>query len=72
MLSFRSKAASAGPIGVGGAVNSTITNATPLFTYSKSKGLFAGVSLEGSVLIERKDTNQAFYGKPIPAMELLR
>ncbi|CEQ41595.1 SPOSA6832_03331, partial [Sporobolomyces salmonicolor] len=45
--------AAAGPIGVGGAVNTAILNPAPVFTYSKSKGLFAGVSLEGTVLIER-------------------
>lgn len=46
--------AAAGPIGVGGAVNTALsTKPAPMFTYSKSKGLFAGVSLEGTVLIER-------------------
>ena len=49
-----SLAAAAGPIGVGGAVNTAISaKPAPMFTYSKSKGLFAGVSLEGTVLIER-------------------
>jgi lipid-binding SYLF domain-containing protein len=46
-------AAAAGPIGVGGAVNTSLINPAPIFTYSKSKGLFAGMSLEGTVLIER-------------------
>ncbi|GAA5844205.1 hypothetical protein JCM3766R1_000967 [Sporobolomyces carnicolor] len=64
-------AAAAGPIGVGGAVNTALVNPSPVFTYSKSKGLFAGVSLEGTVLIERKDANEAFYGQPIPAVDLL-
>lgn len=46
--------AAAGPIGVGGAVATAISlNPAPMFTYSKSKGLFAGVSLEGTALIER-------------------
>lgn len=48
-----SLAAAAGPIGVGGAVNTAILNPAPMFTYSKSKGLYAGVSLEGTVLVER-------------------
>lgn len=64
-------AAAAGPIGVGGAVNTAVLNPAPMFTYSKSKGLFAGVSLEGTMLIERKDANAAFYGQPIPAIDLL-
>ncbi|POY73418.1 hypothetical protein BMF94_3756 [Rhodotorula taiwanensis] len=66
-----SLAAAAGPIGVGGAVNTAILNPAPMFTYSKSKGLYAGVSLEGTVLVERKDANEAFYGQSIPAVSLL-
>ena len=34
-------------------------------------GLFAGLSLEGTALIERKDANKAFYGSPIPARDIL-
>lgn len=49
-------AATAGPVGVGGAVNSSIINPSPMFSYSKSKGLFAGVSLEGTILVERVRT----------------
>ena len=36
-----------------------------------SPGLFAGVSLEGTALIERKDANREFYGSPIPARDIL-
>lgn len=82
-------AAAAGPVGVGGAVNTSLLKPAPMFTYSKSKGLFAGVSLEGTVLIERvsrpstsrgllltirdeqKDANEAFYGQPLAAVDLL-
>ncbi len=34
-------------------------------------GLFAGLSLEGTVLIERKDANREFYGSPVPARDIL-
>ena len=34
-------------------------------------GLFAGLSLEGTVLIERKDANRDFYGSSIPARDIL-
>jgi SH3 domain-containing YSC84-like protein 1 len=34
-------------------------------------GLFAGLSLEGTVLIERKDANKDFYGSAIPARDIL-
>lgn len=42
-----------------------------IFSYSKTKGLFAGVSLEGSMIIERKDANAKLYGRQISAKELL-
>jgi len=42
-----------------------------VFAYSKTKGLFAGVSLEGSVLIERRDANEKMYGGRITARQLL-
>ncbi|KAI9663586.1 MAG: hypothetical protein M1829_006045 [Trizodia sp. TS-e1964] len=42
-----------------------------VFSYSKTKGLFAGVSLEGSALIERRDANEKMYGSRITAAQLL-
>ncbi len=66
-----SLSAAAGPIGTGGAIQTAIRDPAPLFTYSRSKGLFAGISLEGTVLVERKETNKDFYGQPIPAVDLL-
>lgn len=38
---------------------------------SKTKGLFAGISIEGSIIIERKDANSKFYGQKVNAKELL-
>ncbi|KAH0548050.1 hypothetical protein GP486_008209 [Trichoglossum hirsutum] len=42
-----------------------------IFSYSKTKGLFAGVSLEGSVLVERRDANGKLYNRRIAARDLL-
>ncbi|KAF8710531.1 hypothetical protein RHS03_01940, partial [Rhizoctonia solani] len=63
--------ASAGPIGTGGAVQASLASPAPMFSYSKSKGLFAGLSLEGTILIERKDANRDFYGSDVPAKDIL-
>jgi len=63
--------ATAGPIGTGGSLQSALAHPAPMFSYSKSKGLFAGISLEGTVLVERKDANKAFYGSAIPARDIL-
>lgn len=35
-----------------------------VFTYCRSRGLFAGISLEGSYLIERKETNRKYAQQP--------
>eukprot|EP00158_Paraphelidium_tribonemae_P007960 Partr_v1_DN28410_c0_g2_i1_m42098 putative SH3 domain containing, Ysc84-like 1 (S. cerevisiae) len=63
----------AGPVGrtaeAAGAVGNSRLAA--IFSYSKTKGLFAGVSLEGSVIIERKDANSDFYGRPMSAKDIL-
>jgi hypothetical protein len=42
-----------------------------IFSYSKTKGLFAGVSLEGSGIIERRDANEKLYGRRWTAREIL-
>jgi len=41
------------------------------YAYAHSKGFFAGVSLEGSVLVTRDDVNAKFYGRPVTSSELL-
>lgn len=61
-----------GPIGTGAAVSAALVHSAPMFTYSRSKGLYGGLSLEGTALLERKDANAQFYGQPIPAIDLLR
>jgi hypothetical protein len=49
----------------------TLGNLAAIYSYSKTKGIFAGVSLEGSVIIERKDANSKFYNRKIGAKEIL-
>jgi SH3 domain-containing YSC84-like protein 1 len=63
----------AGPVGrnAEAAGAASLRSLAGIFSYSKTKGLFAGVSLEGSVIIERKDANTKLYGRPISARELL-
>ncbi|GAB4190061.1 MAG: lipid-binding SYLF domain-containing protein [Simkaniaceae bacterium] len=42
-----------------------------VYSYSRSQGLFVGVSLEGAVLVEREGVNRDFYGRYVSARELL-
>jgi hypothetical protein len=43
----------------------------PAFSYSHSRGLFAGLSLDGSLVMTRSEVNHCFYGRPVTAAELL-
>lgn len=63
----------AGPLGRAGEASGAAgtSGVATVFSYAKSKGLYAGISLEGSVLLERKDANTKFYGRPIPAKAIL-
>ena len=61
--------AAAGP--VGRAAEASVTPTAAIYTYSRSKGLFAGVSLEGAVIGTRKSLNQEYYGRPATAFDIL-
>ena len=63
----------AGPVGrnAEAAGAASLKGVAGVFSYSKTKGLFAGVSLEGSVLIERRDANEKLYNGKITARQLL-
>ncbi|KAI9006978.1 SH3 domain-containing YSC84-like protein 1 [Hyaloraphidium curvatum] len=61
-----------GPIGRTGELDIALADLAPLYTYSKTKGLFAGISLEGSVIIERQWANEAKYGKGVRAEDILK
>ncbi|XP_058282362.1 SH3 domain-containing YSC84-like protein 1 isoform X2 [Hylobates moloch] len=60
-----------GPLGRNLEGNVALRSSAAVFTYCKSRGLFAGVSLEGSCLIERKETNRKFYCQDIRAYDIL-
>ncbi|KAM4042886.1 SH3 domain-containing YSC84-like protein 1 isoform 1-T1 [Anomaloglossus baeobatrachus] len=61
-----------GPLGRNLEGDVAIRSSAAVYTYCKSRGLFAGISLEGSGLIERKETNRKFYcQEDIRAYEIL-
>lgn len=64
-------AAAAGPKGRDAAAASDATMRAEMLTYSRSRGLFAGVSLEGSTLRQDNRANQDLYGKKISAEEII-
>jgi SH3 domain-containing YSC84-like protein 1 len=42
-----------------------------MFSYSRSQGLFGGLSVEGTVIATRNDDNAAYYCKPVSAKDIL-
>jgi hypothetical protein len=44
----------------------------PIYTYSLSKGLYAGVSLDGKVIVTRNRVNEKFYGRSVSGLEILQ
>lgn len=62
----------AGPVGIGGVVESEVhKRQAPLFTYLKSRGFYAGVQIDGTIVIERSDANEEFYHERIGAKDIL-
>src|SRR5947209_1084756 len=65
-------AAAAGPKGRDTAAATDATMRAEILSYSRSRGLFAGVSLEGSTLRQDNSANEKLYGRKLTAKEILR
>jgi len=63
-------AAAAGPTGAQATGYNAASMNVDVLTYSRTKGLFAGVSLEGASMDTDKDANKALYGKEIGSREI--
>jgi SH3 domain-containing YSC84-like protein 1 len=63
--------AAAGPKGRTAGASTDITMQAEMLTYSRSRGLFAGVSLEGSTLRSDDDATEAVYGKKLSARDVV-
>jgi lipid-binding SYLF domain-containing protein len=61
----------AGPVGRQAEADTDVTMRAEILTYSRSRGLFAGVSLEGSTLRPDNDANEALYGQKIRASDIV-
>jgi lipid-binding SYLF domain-containing protein len=64
-------AAAAGPTGAAANGYNAESMKVDVLTYSRSKGLFAGVSLEGASMDTDDDANKALYGKAISASAIV-
>lgn len=65
-------AASAGPVGRNAQAGTDWKLNAEFLTYSRSKGLFAGINLDGTVLSQNQDDTRTMYGSDIPYETILK
>ena len=63
--------AAAGPVGRNATAESDVTFRAEILSYSRARGLFAGISLEGSTVRPDNDANERIYGKKIDAKDIV-
>lgn len=64
-------AVAAGPVGRRAEAATDVMLKSGILSYSRSRGLFAGVALDGAALLVDEDANAAYYGKGISAADIL-
>ncbi|MGA2510966.1 MAG: lipid-binding SYLF domain-containing protein [Candidatus Acidiferrales bacterium] len=62
--------AAAGPVGREAEAATDVTMRAEVLTYSRARGLFAGISLEGSTLRPDDDANERVYGRKLTSKEI--
>jgi lipid-binding SYLF domain-containing protein len=62
--------AAAGPKGREASAETDVTLRAEILSYSRARGLFAGISLEGSTIRPDNDANERIYGRKVPAKEI--
>jgi SH3 domain-containing YSC84-like protein 1 len=64
-------AISAGPVGRHAEASADVFMQGEIYSYSRSKGLFGGVSLKGTIITSDSDANLTYYGHPYTSEEIL-
>ena len=59
-----------GPVG-GGASAATVVLSADILAFSRAKGLYGGISVDGAVIAVRSDWNRAYYGKDVEPADIL-
>jgi lipid-binding SYLF domain-containing protein len=62
----------AGPVGRATSAETDVVMKAEILSWSRSRGVFAGISLEGSTLRSDNGANKAVYGKDLTAREIVR
>ncbi len=64
-------AVAAGPLGRDAEASTDIQLRAEILSYSRSRGLFAGLTLRGSAIREDRDSNEAFYGRKLRTRQIV-
>lgn len=63
--------ATAGPVGRDAEASTDLQLRAQILSYSRSRGLFAGISLKGSAIRQDQDSNQTFYGNRLQTRDIV-
>jgi lipid-binding SYLF domain-containing protein len=61
----------AGPVGRDASAETDVSLRAEILSYSRARGIFAGVSLEGSTIRPDNDANERIYGEKISAKDIV-
>jgi lipid-binding SYLF domain-containing protein len=61
----------AGPVGRDTSAETDVTLRSEILSYSRARGLFVGVSLEGSTIRPDNNANEKIYGQKLPARDIV-
>ncbi|HEY2544834.1 MAG TPA: lipid-binding SYLF domain-containing protein [Candidatus Acidoferrum sp.] len=61
----------AGPVGRDTSAETDVTLRSEILSYSRARGVFAGISLEGSTIRPDNDANEKIYGRKLPARDIV-
>lgn len=64
-------AVAAGPVGRNSEAATDLSLRAGIISYSRSRGLFAGMALDGAVMTQDNDSNTAYYGKYLTSKDIL-
>lgn len=61
-----------GPVGAGVGAGTTVRFGEDVYVFSRNKGLFGGLALDGTVIVPKAEWNQAYYGQPLTPAQIVK
>jgi lipid-binding SYLF domain-containing protein len=61
-----------GPVGSGIGAGTTVRFGEDVYLFSRNKGLFGGLSIDGTVVVPKQDWNSIYYGRPMTPTQIVK